>query len=371
MGFTITTDSNRKSTQISNIFITKYMPSANGNFVKVYLHLLMASQHPSIAEHLSISSLADEMECTENDIRRAIHYWQKEGLLSVQESNSEIQEIALREPEATDIITHEGSASVIAPNPTVSEPYPQKEEAPSAVQMEVAVTRPVPAKINYTPLQQEALSKDMEIDQTIKRVAQLLGTPVSQTHLQNILYFMCDIGFSSDLVITLYETAVNKGKKQPQYIEAIGIKWAEQGITTPEEAREEAAAFSGRYALVARSLGITRGFAPAEREIIDSWNPYQFADSIIAEACKRTVLQTGDTNLQYVSKILQDWHKNNVISLDDIKKCDESYKRQKQNKSEKKKTIPNKNQFQNFPQRAYSQSDYNSLERKLLQGTKS
>jgi len=363
MGFTITTDSNLRSTQISNIFITEYMPSANGNFVKVYLYLLMASQQPSIATNLSVSSLADEMECTENDIVRAIHYWQKEGLLTLQESGQDIQGIILLEP-WTSSAANLHSESFSTPVPEITS------EPPVLSETAATTTISVPNKQTYTPLQAEALIKDIEIDKTITAIEKLLGSTVSPAHLQTILYFMCDIGFSSELMITLYDTAAKKGKTSTSYIEAIGISWAKQGIHSSEEAKEESASFSGLYALVARSFNLKNGLLPAQREIVDRWNHYHFSDSIIKEACDRTVLKTGGVNLEYTSSILEDWHKKNVISLDDVKKCDESYKRQKQNKSEKKKSVSSKNQFQNFPQRSYSQSDYNSLERKLLQGTK-
>lgn len=368
MGFTITAESKVEFTQISNLFIRTYMPKANGNFVKTYLYLLMVHQHPADFGDISVGRLADLMECTENDILRAFRYWQKEGLLVLQENETGITEIILRDIHSFPATTEE-SSSIAAEAPSIatfSTVSSIGETAATAVPEEI----PVPERRTYTPLQAEALSKDVEINKTISRVEQMLGAPVSLAHLQLILYFMCDIGFSSELLVTLYEVAVRKGKKKPNYIEAIGIDWAKKGITTPEQAREEADNFSGRYSLVAKALGINRSLAPSEREIIDGWETYHFADSIIKEACKRTVLQTGDTSLHYVSGILKSWHEKNVISLQDIKKCDESFNRQKRTSHAGKKNTATKNQFQNFPQRIYTQSEYNSLEKQLLRGQK-
>lgn len=356
MGFTITPSDEGLFTTISNNFINDYMLSANGNYVKVYLMLQMVSQHPAEGTDFSISHFADWMECTENDILRALRYWSKEGLITMREVDGEVKEICMSAPQKPDI-----------PN------QPRKTAATETIDaVEAAATRehPVPDKQLYTPLQAEAFLKDEEINRAITVVEQLLGAPVTQAHLDIILYFMCDIGFSAELLITLYETAMKKGKKKPNYIEAIGISWAKQGITTPAEAREEAAAFSGRYALVSRALGINRNLAPAERAIIDTWNEYQFADSIIEEACKRTVLQTGDTNLNYVSKILADWHRHNVISLEDVQKCDDAFKNKKRNRSGDNHSGSRNNKFQNFPQRVYTKDDFSSLEQQLLQGQK-
>lgn len=331
------------------------MPSANGNFVKLYLHLMMICQQTASSGELSVTILADHMDCTENDILRALHYWQREGLLKLQEEKGEIRSLTLCD--LTDPPLSEELDEPAAPVRPVRPSIPEQ-----------ASDLRVPDKQNYSPLQADALMRDAEIEDAITSVEQVLGEPVSPAHLQTILYFMCDVGFSPALLVTLYETAVHKGKKKPNYIEAIGISWAKKGIRTPEQAREEAASFSGRYALVSNALGIRRSLAPAEREIIDSWDSYHFADCIIEEACKRTILQTGDANLNYASKILNNWHSKQVISLQDIERCDESHKRQKKNEGRPPKIMINKNQFQNFPQRTYSQGDYNSLERKLLQG---
>lgn len=365
MSLTIDAEYRPETTQIPNWFIRTYMPAANGNFVKLYIFLWMACQHPDTSGTLSINILADRMECTENDVIRALRYWSREGLLRFREKDDEIHDIVLTSPSAA------LEASAVTVNKEVPLPIkePGVQQTPSSVPVtaneQMADKHPVPDKQTYTPLQAEALMKDVAIEQTMTAVEQLLGTPLSTSHLQLILYFMCDIGFSKDLVLAMYQTALQKGKNSPRYIEAIGISWAKQGIQTVEEATKEASHFSGRYSLVARALGIQRTLSPAECDIIHDWDKYHFADAIIEEACKRTVLQTGGTSFKYVSGILAQWAKKNVISLSDIEQCDEAFKKSKKS-SASKNTVHTKNQFQNFPQRSYSQEDYISLEKQLL-----
>ncbi len=351
MGFTISAEYARELTQIPNWFIRTYMPSSNGNFVKLYLYLTMLCQYGTKAEGLSVSILADCLECTENDILRALRYWKKEGLLSWEESEGEIFSILLHDQPI-------GTAAAVSPESAADTVFHQTR---------LSEEHKLPVRQEYTPMQAEALMKDIEINQTITQVEQLLGTTISTTHLQMILYFMCDIGFSSDLILAMYRTALNKGKHSPKYIEAIGISWAKKGITSVEEAAEETSAFSGLYQLTAKSLGLQRNLAPAEREIIDKWTAFGFSDEIIKEACQRTVLQTGGTNLNYVTSILKEWHHQQVTSLADIEKCDESFQRKKKNSTDNKPAAAKtKNQFQNFPQRSYSKEEYSTLEKQLL-----
>ena len=382
MSFSLTTQFSQQYTYIPNAFIDTYMPEANGSFVKVYLYLLR--QMGTATPVLTIEMMADMLSNTEADILRALRYWKKQGLLEIEEKDGEITHLCLLPLESSPSVSEpfpgpvsvphvsgaalsEFSASTeqTASENTPSEPagiVPAAEPAASTP----AVTRELPPRQNYTPLMAEALKKDLEINSCLNSVESLLGTTMSDAHMQLILYLMSDLGFSHELILTLYETALARDKRSSRYIEAIALDWAKKGIRTPEEAMEETHQFHGTYKVVATALGIKRPLAPAERAIIDRFAEFHFTDDILAEACNRTVLQSGDTNLNYTASILADWHKKGVKTLDDIKECDKSFHRKKQAEGKKKDT-GRKNQFQNFPQRAYSQSDYDNLEKQLLQ----
>ena len=68
-------------TLIDNGFIDYYMAEANGEYVKAYLLLL---RHASEGSDLTIAHIADRLECTERDVVRALTYWEKNGLLSLE-----------------------------------------------------------------------------------------------------------------------------------------------------------------------------------------------------------------------------------------------------------------------------------------------
>lgn len=59
---------------VANEFIDRYMADANGEYVKVYLYLL---RHAS--EKLDVGTIADALNHTEADVKRAVLYWQKVG----------------------------------------------------------------------------------------------------------------------------------------------------------------------------------------------------------------------------------------------------------------------------------------------------
>ena len=78
---TLTTKNNYGYTAISNIFISSFVPEANGEFVKVYLYLLHLISTGN--SNISISLLADTFNQTEADIMRALRYWDKLNVISL------------------------------------------------------------------------------------------------------------------------------------------------------------------------------------------------------------------------------------------------------------------------------------------------
>lgn len=66
-----------KATLVANEFIDHYMASANGEYVKVYLYLL---RHQD--ENVDIADIADHLDHTEADVRRAVTYWTRMGVLA-------------------------------------------------------------------------------------------------------------------------------------------------------------------------------------------------------------------------------------------------------------------------------------------------
>ena len=78
---TLNNDCLASVTAVPDLFLEQYMPAANGEFVKVYLYLLkLVKDHQ---QDSTLSSMADFFSCTENDIVRALKYWEKQGLLSL------------------------------------------------------------------------------------------------------------------------------------------------------------------------------------------------------------------------------------------------------------------------------------------------
>ena len=72
-------------TVVSNEFIDRYLAGASGEYVKVYLYLLRHGE-----EKVTMEAVAEALQYTEADVRRALAYWPPSvGILCIN-SNSPV-----------------------------------------------------------------------------------------------------------------------------------------------------------------------------------------------------------------------------------------------------------------------------------------
>lgn len=342
---TLHTQSDQAVTILQNRFIDEYMPRANGEYVKIYLYLQRLA---AAGAAISISRIAETFEHTENDIRRALTYWEKEGLLKL--SFTPDKKLA--------------SICLMA-LPPAEEPAPVPAETPAVSREETAAAREIPPKTALTADRVAKLKNQEDIEQLLFIAAQYLGRILNPGEISNLLYFYDTLHFSAELIEYLIEYCVSKGSKSTRYMEKVALEWAKEGIATVQEAKASTNLYNKNYYTILNAFGIKgRGPAKPEIEFMNQWlNTYQFTMDIIAEACSRTISQTQRPNFQYANKILAEWHKNNVRHLADIEVLDAAHQKNKKTPETKRKQPAATNKFNNFQQRDY---DYESLEKQLL-----
>lgn len=379
-------------TLISNRFIDDFMPQANGEFVKVYLYLLRSVQ--SHAYNFTISAIADKFNNTEMDIIRALRYWQKTGILRLDENpEGQICEIHMlplcKETDSQDFvatqgqITNEATVSVASQTqisgdtiPSVNENAAIKAdkvkailEASSALNDPVSDAVETPAKRKYTLDEITAFRKDESISELFFIVETYIRHPLSESDVNTVLYWREELHFSNDLIVYLLEYCISKGHSSMRYLDKVAIGWHANNITTVEQAKEDAAIHSQAYYGVMKALGITgRSLVNSETAFIRKWTKeYAFDLALIQEACSRTISATHQPSFEYTDSILTSWHKNQVHTLDDVKRIDASYSKAKKTSAKAGNSATVKrNSFNNFNPRNY---DYENLEGTLLSST--
>lgn len=360
---TLQNSSMTEVTVLSNTFIDNYMPEANGEFVKVYIYLLRSLSNAPVS--FSLEQMADRLLCTERDILRALKYWAKQELLVLDFTDSDkLCGIALLSPDKHTETASSVSASVETVS-TVEQPAVQAASAPSATAEPSVTTGKASSdkKQELTPERIRELKQNEEIIQILYIAEQYLGKTLSPTESQKLLFFYDGLGLSADLIEYLLEYCVSHNHKSIRYIEKVAIAWAEEGITTVDQAKRSNSRYNKEYFTILKALGITNR-NPVETEItlMDTWlKTYCFSMEIIQEACNRTVLQTGQASFQYTDKILEGWKKKEVKTLDDIRSLDDEHQKRRQSRkaAARKPAAPaSNNRFNNFEQREYDFSEY-------------
>ncbi len=89
------------------------------------------------------------------------------------------------------------------------------------------------------------------------------------------------------------------------------------------------------FKVLESELGKT--LTPMEMEIVKAWKESNYSDDIIREAIKEAVYN-GVANLRYIDKILYNWSKEGVKTLEDVEKSRKNFReKEKENEKENKK----------------------------------
>ena len=394
----ISSDIATSFTTVSNIFIDQYMPKANGEFVKVYLYLLRATG--SGAGIATISEIADHFSNTEADIIRALNYWASEGILQVQTgADGQIMGINLCSLSVSGMQAAQSNIqSAVADN--AAQNNLQNSVVNNAAQnistvntrMHDSVVEKLKSQTpdkaassqkEYTLDEIKEFRKNPDISELFFIIETYLKHTLSSTDTNMVLYWLDELHFSTDLVEYLVEYCITKGHSSLRYMNKVALGWADAGIKTVDQAKDDAAAHSQIYYSVMKALGITgRNLVDSEVSLINKWvGEYGFDIELVKAACSKTISAIQKPSFEYTDSILANWRKKDVHTLKDVEVLDANFAKANKasatgssqgtnaaNGSSKPKSnnSSSKNKFNNFNQR---NNDYDKLEKLFLNST--
>lgn len=407
----ISSDIATSFTTVSDIFIDQYMPKANGEFVKVYLYLLRATG--SGAGIATISEIADHFSNTEADIIRALNYWASEGILQVQTgADGQIIGINLCSLSVSGMQAAQSNIqSAVADNAAqnslqnsvvnnAAQNNLQNSVVNNAVQnistanirMQDSVVEKLKSQTpdkaassqkEYTLDEIKEFRKNPDISELFFIIETYLKHTLSSSDTNMVLYWLDELHFSTDLVEYLVEYCITKGHSSLRYMNKVALGWADSGIKTVDQAKDDAAAHSQIYYSVMKALGITgRNLVDSEVSLINKWvGEYGFDIELVKAACSKTISAIQKPSFEYTDSILANWRKKDVHTLKDVEVLDANFAKANKasatgssqgtnaaNGSSKPKSnnSSSKNKFNNFNQR---NNDYDKLEKLFLNST--
>ena len=220
-------------TCVPNAFIDEYLAEASGEYVRVYLYLL---RH--LRENLKIHSIADALNLTDYDIKRAIFYWEKRGIFK--EGTAKAVEEEIRSEEAARLseeVLHRKQANNFTKLSFFAEKnqkqLPLTDKDSSLAEQNVSFTQR-----NLLSIEEKKQEINEEEFEGILYVAQyLLPGGVSRSHIQKFEYMVEYLGMSSELIEFLLDYCASIGKTSPRYIESVALDWHEKRIQTVKQAK--------------------------------------------------------------------------------------------------------------------------------------
>lgn len=350
-------------------FIDIHMPSANGEYVKIYLYLLRAFNHPNIP--VTVSHMADLFDLTEKDVIRALSYWEQLGLLRLSfTSDRTLTDITMIDDDiSAKQAAAQGSSASVLPLPSAKEEtsYTEKPDScplPSAMERQSSSESTEQTGPSVSPVDLSSLSGDNAFSELLFLAQAYLKKTFRPTDCDILGYWYLQFNRSYEIIEYLLEYCVEQGNSSLKYLEAVALNWHSMGFTTVEQVKDYAAVRTKVTYAVMKSFGLNdRMPGTKESNYIQKWlHTFGFSQEMITLACDKTITATHNPSFEYADRILTSWKKYGVSTPKDVEKYDLEHQmkvNKKKAEAAASKTVkPSSNQFHNFEQRS---TDYDQL----------
>ncbi len=150
------------------------------------------------------------------------------------------------------------------------------------------------------------------------------GAFLKRHETEKLYSFLDYYKLSKEAVMLIIGDLAGKDKKSLYYVEKVVKAFADNGFDTYEKADAELARRRrfDEYAKVVRGLfGFgERALTAKEKEAIDAWQKWGFAEDMLTAAYEKTVAAAKKPSVAYMHKILEDWHNNGWQTPADVEK---------------------------------------------------
>ncbi len=308
---------------VASAFVDKYMAEANATFVKVYLYGLRLCF--AVGTKPDNAHIAEALDILESDVVRAWRYWEKKGVIRKgPEGGIEFVDLTMEAPEP-----------------------PVMQEKPQYKARDIAA----------------AVTSDRRMAMLLEYAQNVFGKTLSTAETTTLFSFYDWLRLPLEVIMMLLEHCAALDKCNMRYAEKIAIAWADEGIDTIEKAEihlqnaDKRQKLSRKYK---RMFGITgRDLSDTEYAHILQWTEeMQMPQELIKTAYEKAVLSTGQASFPYINAILQSWHRQGIMTVEELS-------RDAAPAAPKKTSTKKTNNFINYQQSAVY--DFEAIERRAME----
>ena len=259
-------------TEIDNIFINDYLPSAPEDCVKVYVYGLYLCTNGETLDN-NLSSFAKHLNMSEDDVESAFYYWQEQGLV------------------------------------------------------QVLSTRPI--EIRYIPLKNLiSNTKLFKSDkyEAFNRTAQELFAgrrEITKTEYAEYYDFLERYHMEQEALIMIMKYCIDSKKTAVgwNYILTVAKNWANEGILTVEQTEEKLCSFEEKEAeigQVLKALGLYRSSFLEERSLYKKWtDEWDFTLNVILYVAQN-LKKNSQANFEKIDYLLSKYYDLKLFTIQDI-----------------------------------------------------
>lgn len=272
-----------QKTEVENLFIYEFLPSAPGEYVKVYLFGLMYAQNDL---EMDVAKYSRIMKIAEEDILAAWGYWAKRGLLKIWHNNDnteyEIEYLSLMEGL-----------------------YGKNSESE-----EIEITTSEKGGFYVETGEEDAISKvvNMEIQAIFEKYESMTGRMLSVEDARKIGEAITTYSILPDIMSFSVEYCIGEDKPAVSQIIRTAINWAKEGCHNLADVKEYLDKHSERinnYNAIFREMGFSRLPNPPDREMMDRWfDEFGYTIGEVLDACRKAA-GLREPSLRYVNKVLE------------------------------------------------------------------
>lgn len=258
----------------------KHIKIASGNQIKILLWAIKNN-------NFNINNISSELCISESSVEEALAFWADLGVL-----------------------LNKNESAVITTSAEKSKSKPIKSVRPTAIKPgRTEVARRGIESPDIAFLLQEAQIK--------------CGRALKQNEASTLVWLYDDEGLDVSLILMLLEFAASEGKFSISFIEKTAIDWINSGVQTIADAEAKIIELTEQKTAwneVRKVFNIEKRMASTnELKYSYTWvKEWGFKADILKAAYDTCVDSTGKFSIPYINKVLTNWKKNNVKTLDDI-----------------------------------------------------
>lgn len=283
-------------TEVSDIFITKYLPDAPGDAVKIYIYLLFQTK---FSDDITIKSISNSLNIGYTAVKAGLEYWEEKGIL-VKNTNGYI----LRNLK------------------------------------EVELFEKYNPKIELSKEEIEKKNKENEKANVIDNINKLFFQGVmSPTWVATIYNWYEKYLFSDEVMLALFQYGKDKNALNKNYLEQVARGWNSDNIKTYEDLNNYLSVKQKIYKTgkkISNVLGLYRALTDFEENCLKKWIfEYNFNEDVI-DIAVTIASEKGTQSFKYIDAIINDWNKNNLKKSEEIKEYIELKRKESQKVKENK-----------------------------------